>query len=112
MNGANHFYFLVKSQWRHSLSLSRYLAAQKCTAPFTFHLNGATDVGRCFDQFTIPMSILGSIEAQLGQGMVQTDWKVLPYIYGVSERFYPIESLGHLKKHSASRQIKNLSEIP
>ena len=36
--------------------------------------------------------------SQLGEGMVQTYWKVLPYICGIFFRFCSIESLGQLKK--------------
>ena len=35
---------------------------------------------------------------QHGEGMVQTNWKVLPYMYGIFFRFCHIESLGYLKK--------------
>ena len=45
-----------------------------------------------------PVLYLPDRHTQLGQDMVQTYLKVLPYLYGVSERFYPIESLGHFKK--------------
>ena len=35
---------------------------------------------------------------QIAGGMVQTEWKVLPHMYGIFFRFCHIESLGHLKK--------------
>ena len=36
--------------------------------------------------------------SQLAEDMVQTNFQVLPYIYGIFFWFCPIESLGHLKK--------------